>query len=403
MANLGYNHQEFLMQFENLLKSEGFYLKKSFDDTSKGGRFFKDGYKNKAFGRYKYVDGHLTTSGNPMIIWTLFSVVDKTTGKEVSKPQTNYFWYEPKDKSISKNKPKFNEAEYKKNIAEKERRERELQLNLSKKALEEYLSLKDEGADPDQQKYLQKKGVPAGRGLIICKQDLKIGSYYNQFKKEHKDKDYFFIRKGDLLIPAINLDLQFVTYQRITDQGVKLQRIDISTVGAFYCLGDWKKSTKRIYLCEGYATGYSLYLATDGVIFVCFDVHNIGVVLKLLKEKFAHVEVIICTDNDRKKQTKVGLYKGFEYSYLHNSPFIFPVFPDEEKYSNDSDWNDLSKFMEYSHIGSMIENQIKYFYENGKNTCIQRVAKKNGISGDDLREFAKNNNLLFKTIDLSFV
>lgn len=78
---------------------------------------------------------------------------------------------------------------------------------------------------------------------------MKIGSYYNQFKNTEKDKDYFYIKRGDLLIPAINLDLEFVTYQRITDNGVKLQRIDISTVGAFYCLGDWRTSTKGIYLC----------------------------------------------------------------------------------------------------------------------------------------------------------
>lgn len=397
MADLEYNHQEFIMQFENLLTSEGFHLKKSFDDTNKGGRFFKAGHKNKAFGRYKFVDGQLTPSGNPMIMWTLFSIVDKA-GKILSDAQTNYFWYEPKIKTHSKSK--FNEVEYKKIVEERDRKERELQRSFSQQALLEYKSLKDGDAEPDTQAYLLRKGVLAGRGLIICNKNLKIESYYNQFKKDDKSKDYFFIRKGDLLIPAMNLDLEFVTYQRITDQGVKLQRIDISTVGAFYCLGEWRTSTKRIYLCEGYATGYSLYLATNGVVFICFDVHNIGIVLKLLKAKYPHIEVIICTDNDRKKKTKVGLYKGFEYSYQYDSPFVFPVFPNEEKYANESDWNDLSKFVEYSFIGKMIENQINFFYENGKNVCIERVAKKNGITGKDLMDYSKNNKLLFESMDL---
>lgn len=401
MANLDYNHHEFIMQFESLLRSKGFYLKKSFDDTPKGGRFFRDGFKNKAFGRYKYVDGGLTPSGNPMIMWTLFSIMDRE-GKVISEARTEYFWYENKENKENTKKQKFDEIAYKKVIAEKEKKERELQSSLRKLACEEYKSLKDLDADPNKQKYLVKKNVSAGRGLIISNKDLKIGSYYNQFKTTEKDKDYFYIRRGDLLIPAMNLDLEFVTYQRITDNGVKLQRIDISTVGAFYCLGDWRTSTKRIYLCEGYATGYSLYLATNGVVFVCFDVHNIGVVLKLLKERLPDVEVIICTDNDRKKKTKVGLFKGFEYSYLHNSPFIFPVFPNDEKYSDDSDWNDLAKIMDYELIGKMCENQIKYFYEKGKNKCIELVAKKNGINGEILKEYTKNNNLLFKTMDLSF-
>lgn len=401
MASLDYNHYEFISQFESLLRSEGFHLKKSFDDTPKGGRFFKDGYKGKAFGRYKFVDGSLTSSGNPLIIWTLFSILDKA-GKVLTEGKTNYFWFEPKDKGSFKPKKKFDEVEYRKAIEEKKEKERALQRSLSKKAYEEYKSLKDDQADPSKQAYLMRKNVPAGRGLIICNKDMRIPSHYNQFKTVEKDKDYYFLKKGDLLIPAINLDLDFVTYQRITDRGVKLQRIDISTVGAFYCIGDWRTTTKRIYLCEGYATGYSLYLATNGVVFVCFDVHNIGVVLSLLTEKYPHIEVIICTDNDRKKTTKVGLYKGFEYSYLYNSPFIFPVFPNDEKHADDSDWNDLAKIMSYELIGKMCEKQIKFFYDNGKNICIERVAKKHGIIGEDLKEYAKNNNLLFKSMDLSF-
>lgn len=400
MSNLDYNHQEFISNFERHLQSEGFHLKKSFDDSDKGGRFFKDGHKNKAFGRYKFVDGALTSSGNPLIMWTVFGLVDKA-GKLLTSASTNYYWYESKEKPNRKSKPKHDENAYKKAVADRAKREQELQKQFRKNAFDEYKLLKDSSADPNQHPYLTKKGVKAGNGLIICNQDIKIGSYYNEFKTNYADKDFYYIKKGDLLIPAMNLDLEFVTYQRITDQGVKLQRIDISTVGAFYCLGDWRTSTKRIYLCEGYATGYSLFQATDGVVFVCFDVHNIGVVLKLLKIKYPHIEIIICTDNDRKKSTKVGLYKGFEYSYMYNSPFTFPVFPEGEMFSSLSDWNDLSKIIDYSKILQMCENQIKYFYENGKNHCIERVAKKNGISGSDLKLYSKNNELLFKTMDLS--
>lgn len=400
MANLDYNQQRHVMQFEAMLNGLGFYLLKAFDYTERGGRFAKYGYKkDKHFGRYRYLP--ITKDGYPMIMYSFFTVMDKT-GTVICQPRTEYFQCEEKSNKESNKTTKFDKVAFEKAQKEREKKQQELQKTLRKNALNEYKSLIDVDADPDQHKYLIKKNVPAGRGLIICNKNLKIGSYYNQFKTTEKDKDYFYIRKGDLLIPAMNLDLEFVTYQRITDNGVKLQRIDISTVGAFYCLGDWRTSTKRIYLCEGYATGYSLYLATSGVVFVCFDVHNIGVVLKLLKERLPDVEVIICTDNDRKKKTKVGLFKGFEYSYLHNSPFIFPVFPDEEKYSDDSDWNDLAKIMDYELIGKMCENQIKYFYEKGKNKCIELVAKKNGINGEILKEYTKNNNLLFKTMDLSF-
>lgn len=400
MANFDYNQQRHVMMFEAELNKLGFYLLKPFDYTDRGGRFAKYGYrKDKHFGRYKYFEH--TEDGYPMIMYSFFSVLDKA-GNVLSEPQTLFFQCEEKPKKNTTEKSKFDKAAFKKAQKERERKQIELQSSLRKKALNEYKSLIDIDADPDLHPYLVKKNVPAGRGLIICNRDMKIPSHYNQFKTNEKEKDYYFLKKSDLLIPAINLDLEFVTYQRITDRGVKLQRIDISTVGAFYCIGDWRTTTKRIYLCEGYATGYSLYLATNGVVFVCFDVHNIGVVLKQLKERYPHIEVVICTDNDRKKKTKVGLYKGLEYSYLYNSPFIFPVFPNDEKYSDDSDWNDLAKNMSYDLIGKMCDNQIKFFYENGKNTCIERVAKKHGIIGDDLKVYAKNNNLLFKSMDLSF-
>lgn len=396
-----YNHQEFILEFENHLRAEGFHLKKSFDDSNKGGRFFKDGYKNKAFGRYKFIDGSMTTSGCPMIIWTLFSMQDKT-GKEICASSTNYFWYKPKNGSTYKPKKQFNEAEHKRLMAERVEKELKLQLSLSVIAKGEYDELKVASENPNNHPYIVRKKVKAGRGLILANSNMKIPSYYNQFKSSERDMTFYHIRKGDLLIPSTNLDLRFVTYQRITGDGVKLQRVDISTIGAFYCLGDWRTSTKRIFLCEGYATGYSLYEATKGVVFVCFDVANVGVLAKSLKERFPDIEVVICTDNDRKKTTKVGLYKGFEYSYLYNSPFIFPVFPNEEKYDNDSDWNDMAQHFSLERIQECCEKQIQFFHSVGKNKCIELVAKKNGLSGEDLKIYRGNNKLVFQTMDLSF-
>jgi putative DNA primase/helicase len=75
-----------------------------------------------------------------------------------------------------------------------------------------------------------------------------------------------------------------------------------------------EKNTVRIYLVEGYATGYTLYRVTGGVVFVCFDVNNIGVLAKQLSERFPFIEFIV-TNNDRKKTTKVGLFWVLEYSY----------------------------------------------------------------------------------------
>lgn len=403
MSLADYNLNEFILEFENELHKEGFYLKKTFNEAPNGDRFYKTNYKDKhkAFGRYKLINGSDTESGYPLIIWSFFAIVDKT-GKTICQQETRLFWCKPKDGKSAKPLKRFDEKEHQRIIAEREAKEVKLQKSLRVLAKKEYEQLRIGGGNPDTHNYVIKKNIKAARGLILANADMKIPSYYNQFREKEVDKSYYNIRKGDLIIPAINLDLEFVTFQRITGEGRKFQRIDISTIGAFYCLGEWRTSTKRIYLCEGYATGYSLFEATKGVVFVCFDVANIGVVLMQLKERFPDLEVVICTDNDRKKSTKVGLYKGFEYSYLYNSPFIFPVFPDDEKFKDDSDWNDMAKHFSLEVIHSCCEKQISFFKKVGKNKCIQLVANKNGISGSDLETYRKNNKMLFNTMDLLF-
>ena len=113
MANLDYNHQLFISQFIDRLREEGFYLNKAFDET-KGGRFFKEGYKDKkkAFGKYRFCDASSTPSGNPLIIYTYFGLYDKS-GNEISKPQSNNFWW-PNGKKGGYGKRRNNQQNYKK-------------------------------------------------------------------------------------------------------------------------------------------------------------------------------------------------------------------------------------------------------------------------------------------------
>lgn len=400
--SIDFNYSTFVASFENHLESLGFYLKKNFDDSEKGGRFFeKGGKKNKAMGRYMYIPPHNTSSGKALIIYTFFEARDKTTQKIISSSKTEYFW--DKSGGNAKQHTKFDKAEYERKKAQRLASEAALQQRWSKQAYEEYLKLKDPLADVAAHPYLQRKKVGAGRGLIIAKCDLRIGSYYNQFKTDTSLHKYYFIKKKDLIIPAIDLKLNFRTYQKIDPYGNKRQRIDISTVGAFYCLGVWRENTRRIYLVEGYATGYTLHRALDGaVVFVCFDVQNIGVLAQQLKELMPYIDFVICTDNDRKKSTKVGLFKGFEYAYVYDQPFIFPKFKEGAEFDSLSDWNDLATVATDQEIKEMVENQIDFFKTYGKEKCIGWVAQSNGVNSEELIEYAKNSKVkdLFKTMDL---
>jgi hypothetical protein len=396
-----YNHFSFIAEFERTLDQMGFFLKKGFDDTDKGGRFFeKNGKRNKAIGRYKYIPDYKSSSGNHLIIYTFFETRDKT-GKLISGTRTEYFWHQPKGGAARNHKTQFDKEEYAKRRREAEKEALELQKKFSESAYKEYLELRSayerSGLDVNNHKYLKRKNVLAGRGVILVCKNMKIESYYNQFKTDEKLFDFQYIKRNDLMVPAIDIDFLFRTYQKIDENGGKKQRIDITTVGAFYLLGEWNEETKRVYLVEGYATGYTIHRAMDdAVVLVCFDVNNVGVVLGLINSRYPNIEIIIGTDNDRKKSTKVGLYKGFEYSYIYNMPFIFPKFEDSPEYEELSDFNDLATVLLDFEIAAMIESQINFFKTYGKNQCIKWVAQSNGLSLDNLKEYAemsKVNNL----------
>ena len=51
-------------------------------------------------------------------------------------------------------------------------------------------------------------------------------------------------------------------------------------------------------LCEGYATGVSLHMATQKPVAVAFDAGNLEIVAEKLREKFPHAQIVICADTD---------------------------------------------------------------------------------------------------------
>lgn len=397
-----YNHGLFVMQFESLLGEYGFYLTKPFNEDSKGDRFYRKDNTKKAIGRYRFICASKSKSGYPAVMWHIFDEVNKE-GKLVSAGSTNYFWFKPEvQKGDQPKKVEFNEEEYKKRQKEREEEQLRLQKEWRLQAHAEYFQLRDHEADVVTHEYLVRKRIKALRGVVLAKQSLRLGSYYNQFKATEADKVYYYIGRGDLLIPAINIDKEFVTYQKITADGTKRQRIDISTVGAFYLMGQLTEDTETVYLCEGYATGYSLFEAAGQTVLVCFDVNNVGFVAQQLKARYPNLSMVFSTDNDRKKVTKVGIYKGFEYAYRFDMPFVFPCFANNDENDGRSDWNDLAEISTPVEIREMLEKQIDYFKKYGKQIGIAAACAAYGVSIQDLELYAQGQITkhpdLFKTV-----
>ena len=103
-----------------------------------------------------------------------------------------------------------------------------------------------------------------------------------------------------LLIPLCDLDGTLHSVQTIDTDGNKRFLAGTPKRGKFHLIGDTLTHPQGVYLCEGYATGASLYEAYHLPVLVCFDAGNLLPVAQAYRARFPQVKLTVCADNDRK-------------------------------------------------------------------------------------------------------
>ena len=101
----------------------------------------------------------------------------------------------------------------------------------------------------------------------------------------------------------------------------------------------FKQSQKRIFVCEGYATGSSIFQAMQESVVCCFDAGNIACVAPQLALKYPDSELIFCADNDRFNEINIGLEKAKSIAGQLKAKVVYPVFDENDTQS--TDFNDL--------------------------------------------------------------
>ena len=112
-----------------------------------------------------------------------------------------------------------------------------------------------------------------------------------------------------LLIPARDHTGVLHTLQFILPDGSK-RFLSGGRVNACYCaIG---RPVDTLLLCEGYATGATLYEATGHATASCFSCGNLIAVAQALRAKFPNLKLIVCADNDVQAPGNPGLTKARE-------------------------------------------------------------------------------------------
>ena len=162
-------------------------------------------------------------------------------------------------------------------------------------------------------------------------------------------QDFRLGEKGELLIPLHHAGKtkDFMSLQRIFPNGKKYFIQDTATCPACYEFEPEEENDRLIFICEGIATGETIYRLTwKRFRVVCaMNCNNLLQVTEGIKERYPRAEILIGADNDLGTYAKTGNNPGrsraeFVVKAGHAKGIIIPDFL---AHQDGSDWNDYEK------------------------------------------------------------
>lgn len=186
---------------------------------------------------------------------------------------------------------------------------------VSRKALEAGIrKIWDAGTPPDDHPYLLKKQIPIVPNV--------------------KQLD------GKLVIPVFGTDGELNGLQRIDTDGRKKFLAGTRKKGSIFSIA----GSETVVICEGFATGVSIYQATGFSVAVAFDAGNLLPVANRVCEKVGPEKVIIAGDRDSWKiaegKSDTGTQMAKKAADATGARFVLPVFKKGHG-KQTTDFNDL--------------------------------------------------------------
>jgi len=102
-----------------------------------------------------------------------------------------------------------------------------------------------------------------------------------------------------------------------------------------------KKQPENILICEGFATGATLYMDTKLPVIVSFSANNLVPVSKAIRKRHPKTEILICGDNDHATKENPGKKFAVEAARACQGHWIIPEFKGLSPLPEQTDFNDL--------------------------------------------------------------
>lgn len=262
--------------------------------------------------------------------------------------------------------------------------------SLTKREKEQIAQTKDKYkkqllADQQQAKVKATEIYNQAQESTIFNEYLKNKGFDKYPKLEHPAKQG---ENGELIIPLYNKNNDIVSLQTIYPNGDKHLFKGGVKKGSFCLLGNVNSITKEIYICEGYATALSIYLAFEFVRPVIFaiDNGNLEAVINHFKNNYPNKQIINCADNDHTKEQNAGIEKAKYLKQKYNIPFVYPDF------IKGSDFDDLRQEKGLNEVKNIISNMVIDSLEPPKEpNFIDKILQK-------LELVKSNDNIAYATL-----
>lgn len=187
-----------------------------------------------------------------------------------------------------------------------------------------------------ERKEAEENAAKAWELCLRVDKDMKHG-YLEKKKISACGAKIFYQDTSKLVIPIYNSKKKIISLQFIDQEGNKRFLKGTSPKFGFFMINEYSKGA--ICICEGYATGASIYEATGYRVVVSFSAENLVNIAKIIKNIYKNDDIIICADNDAYSSCNIGMEKASQASKDIGALVVFPKFKNVS--TSPSDFNDL--------------------------------------------------------------
>lgn len=200
-------------------------------------------------------------------------------------------------------------------------------------------------------------GLAALGAVDLWRRAAKVGVSPYLVKKGVLGEACRYLPGGELVVPLLRYDWPRADalrgVQRIKPDGSKLFTRGFGKTGCAVRLGDVSAGAfadSMILICEGYATGLTLRMATERQlpVYVALDAGNLQHVVPIVRGMHPLHRILICADDDHRTRDHTGSLhnpgrttawaaaKATDHTHI-----VYPIFDAATRQAKDTDFNDL--------------------------------------------------------------